>query len=123
MIGHGTAADEATLPIRVVAKAPTTVDLVTAAAVPLTGLTAFQLIRRLDIQLGETVLVHNASGGVGQFAVLFAQLAGARVIGTASPANHDHLQTLVLANPWRTARGCPRLCGRSPRGASMWSST
>ena len=94
MIGHGTAADEVTLPIRVVAKAPTTVDLVTAAAVPLTGLTAFQLIRRLDIQLGETVLVHNASGGVGQFAVQFARLAGARVIGTASPANHDHLQTL-----------------------------
>lgn len=94
VIGHGTAAEEVVLPIRVLAKAPTTIDPVTAAAVPLAGLTALQLIRRLDIQPGETVLVHNASGGVGQFAVQYARLAGARVIGTSSPANHDHLRAL-----------------------------
>lgn len=94
VIGHGTAAEEVTLPIRVLAEAPTTVDLVTAAAVPLTGLTGLQLIRRLDVQMGETVLVHNAAGGVGQFAVQFARLAGARVIGTSSPANHQHLREL-----------------------------
>ena len=47
-------------------------------AVPLTGLTAMQLLRRLDLHLDETVLVHNASGGVGQFAVQLARLAGAR---------------------------------------------
>ena len=123
MIGHGTAADEVTLPIRVVAKAPTTVDLVTAAAVPLTGLTAFQLIRRLDIQLGETVLVHNASGGVGQFAVQFAWLAGAP--GSSAPPRRP-ITTICrpwASNPWRTARGWPRAVRRSPRGASMWSST
>lgn len=94
VIGHGTAAEEVVLPIRVLAKAPTTIEPVTAAAVPLAGLTALQLIRRLDIQPGETVLVHNASGGVGQFAVQYARLAGARVIGTSSPANHDHLRAL-----------------------------
>lgn len=93
VIGHGTAAEEVVLPIRTLAKAPTTIDPVTAAAVPLAGLTAFQLIRRLDIQPGETVLVHNAAGGVGQFAVQYARLAGARVIGTSS-RNHEHLRDL-----------------------------
>lgn len=41
VIGHGTAAEEVVLPIRTLAKAPTTIDPVTAAAVPLAGLTAF----------------------------------------------------------------------------------
>lgn len=94
LIQHGTAAELVNLPIRTVAKAPESIDLVTAAAVPLTGLTAFQLINRLNVQAGETVLVHNASGGVGQFAAQFAQLAGARVIGTSSPGNHTHLRSL-----------------------------
>lgn len=94
MIGHGTAAEQIVLPARVVAKAPASIDLATAAAVPLAGLTAWQLIQRLSPQPGEVVLVHNAAGGVGQFAVQLARLAGARVIGTASPANHDHLRSL-----------------------------
>lgn len=95
-IGHGTAAEQVVLPIRVVGKAPTSIDLATAAAVPLAGLTAWQLIRRLAPQPGETVLVHNAAGGVGQFAVQLARLAGANVIGTSSPANHDHLRGLGI---------------------------
>lgn len=95
-IGHGTAAEQVVLPIRVVAKAPTSIDLTTAAAVPLAGLTAWQLIRRLAPQPGETVLVHNAAGGVGQFAVQLARLSGARVIGTSSPANHEHLRELGI---------------------------
>lgn len=92
-VGHGTAAEEVVLPIRVLAKAPG-IDPVTAAAVPLAGLAATQLLRRLNVQPGEALLVHNASGGVGQFAVQLAKLAGARVIGTSSPANHEHLRAL-----------------------------
>ncbi len=94
VIGHGTAAEVVRLPIRVVAKAPESIDLVTAAAVPLAGLTAFQLVGRTGISAGQTVLVHNASGGVGQFAVQIARARGARVIGTASAANHEHLREL-----------------------------
>lgn len=94
VIGHGTAADMVRLPVRVVAKAPTSIDLVTAAAVPLAGLTAYQLVDRTRVGAGQTVLVHNASGGVGQFAVQIARAKGARVIGTASEANHEHLREL-----------------------------
>lgn len=95
-IGHGTAAEVVRLPDRVVAKAPHSIDLVTAAGVPLAGLTALQLVKALEVSSGETVLVHNASGGVGQFAVQIARQLGARVIGTASPANHDHLRDLGI---------------------------
>ena len=86
VIGHGTAAEEVVLPIRTLAKAPTTIDLETAAAVPLAGLTAFQLIRRLDIQPGETVLVLGAGGGVGLAAIDVACSLGATVIAAASSA-------------------------------------
>lgn len=94
VVKHGTAAEQVVLPDRLLAPAPESVDLVTAAAVPLTGLTALQLVQRMEIVPGEVVLVHNAAGGVGQFAVQLARLAGARVIGTASVRNHDHLRAL-----------------------------
>ena len=94
VIKHGTAAESVVLPVRVLARAPESIDLITAAAVPLVGLTAYQLVSRMAIQPGETVLVHNASGGVGQFAAQLARLAGARVIGSSSPRNHEHLRSL-----------------------------
>jgi NADPH:quinone reductase-like Zn-dependent oxidoreductase len=93
-VQHGTAAETVVLPVRVLAHAPTNIDLEHAAAVPLTGLTALQLLRLLDIKPGETVLIHGAAGGVGQFAVQLARLAGATVIGTASVRNHDYLRSL-----------------------------
>src|SRR2546423_1505430 len=43
---------------------------------------------------GHAVLVEGASGGVGSFAVQLAASTGARVIGAASPANHDYLRGL-----------------------------
>lgn len=96
VVQHGTAAESVSLPVRVLAKAPASLDLVTSAAVPLAGLTAFQLVRRLAPTVGEVVLIHNASGGVGQFAGQLARLAGARVIGTSSAKNHEYLRTLGI---------------------------
>ena len=43
---------------------------------------------------GETVLVHGAAGNVGSYAVQFAQLAGARVVATASAQDIDKVQAL-----------------------------
>jgi NADPH:quinone reductase-like Zn-dependent oxidoreductase len=42
----------------------------------------------------DTVLIHGASGGVGSFAVQIARALKARVLGTASEANHDYLRGL-----------------------------
>lgn len=46
------------------------------------------------LQGGERVLIHGAAGGVGSFAVQFARLKGAHVIGTASTANLDFVRSL-----------------------------
>ncbi|WP_018654402.1 NADP-dependent oxidoreductase [Actinomadura flavalba] len=64
-----------------------------AAGLPLAGLTAQRALDRLDVGAGDTVLIHAASGGVGDLAVQIALARGARVIGTASERNHAHLES------------------------------
>ncbi|MEG3616681.1 NADP-dependent oxidoreductase [Isoptericola haloaureus] len=90
----GTFAELVSAPVRTLAPKPSTLSFEEAAAVPLTGLTALQSIRRADVRAGQTVLVHAAAGGVGSFAVQIAKARGARVIGTASEGNHDFLRSL-----------------------------
>lgn len=90
----GALAEYVAVPVRTIAKRPEGLDAVRAAAIPLAGLTALQSVRRSGVTTGQTVLVHAAAGGVGSFAVQLARLAGARVAGTASPANHDYVRSL-----------------------------
>lgn len=93
-IHGGTYAEYVTVPARSVAEKPISLDWDQAASVPLAGLTAYQLLTRLGVGEGDTVLVHAAAGGVGSFAVQIARDLGARVIGSASPRNHDALREL-----------------------------
>ena len=67
---------------------PPALDFTHAAAFPLQGITAYQLLQEAaHIQVGESVLVHAAAGGVGTLAVQLAKRMGAgTVIGTASNA-------------------------------------
>ena len=91
----GTYAEKVSAPIRTVTRKPESLSFAEAAAVPLAGLTAYQtLVHHLRIQTGDTVLIHGASGGVGSFAVQIARALKARVLGTASEANHDYLRGL-----------------------------
>lgn len=79
------------------ARVPEGVDLVTAAAVPLAGLTALQALHGragLRARPGARVLVSGASGGIGIFAVQLALLAGAHVTGTASAGKQDFVRGL-----------------------------
>jgi NADPH:quinone reductase-like Zn-dependent oxidoreductase len=72
------------------AMAPSSIDLVEAAALPLGGLTAWQaLVDHAQLQPGQDVLVHGAAGGVGGYAVQLAAHLGARVIATCSPRDVD----------------------------------
>lgn len=70
-----------------VAHLPDNVDMVAAAAFPLTYGTSFHALKdRGQLKPGETVLVLGASGGVGIAAVQLAKIMGARVIACASTA-------------------------------------
>jgi NADPH:quinone reductase-like Zn-dependent oxidoreductase len=78
-----------------IALKPKSIDHVTAAAIPLAGLTAWQaLFDNAQLAAGQTVLIHGAAGGVGHFAVQFAKIKGARVIATGSQRNHEFLRSL-----------------------------
>jgi NADPH:quinone reductase-like Zn-dependent oxidoreductase len=58
-------------------------------------LTAWQaLVDKANLQSGQTVLIHGASGGVGLFAIPIAKIRGAKVMATASTANQDFLKQL-----------------------------
>ncbi|CAN7745075.1 NADP-dependent oxidoreductase [Duganella sp. LjRoot269] len=74
---------------------PAVIDDATAAAIPVAAMTAWQaLFDAGKLQRGETVLIHGAAGGVGSYAVQFAQQAGARVLVTAQSRNADLLRRL-----------------------------
>jgi NADPH:quinone reductase-like Zn-dependent oxidoreductase len=71
---------------------PDDVSAVNAEAIVVNGITAWQMLHRAaKIKKGQTVLVHGANGGVGTLLIQLAQLAGAKVIGTASPRHHEAL--------------------------------
>ena len=73
---------------------PPSVDFPGAAALPAAIETATRALDQLGVGAGRTLLVNGASGSVGSAAVQLAVVRGARVIGTASPANHDYLRSL-----------------------------
>lgn len=73
---------------------PAAVDWTVAGVLSASGQTAHTAIDALAVQAGETVLVHGAAGGVGTVFVQLAVDRGARVIGTASLANHEYLTEL-----------------------------
>jgi NADPH:quinone reductase-like Zn-dependent oxidoreductase len=56
--------------------------------------TAVRALDLLGVGVGSTVLVNGAAGAVGSSAVQIARTRDARVIGTASPNNHDYLRSL-----------------------------
>jgi NADPH:quinone reductase len=73
---------------------PPLLHVVEAAALPLAGSTALQLLDRLALQSGDAVLVHGASGGVGRLFVQLATMRGIRVAAAASRTRHPLLREL-----------------------------
>ena len=73
---------------------PSSVDWVVAAAAGVAGETGERGLRLLDVQAGDTLFVDGGAGGVGAVAVQMAIARGARVIASASEANHDYLREI-----------------------------
>ncbi|TDD87325.1 NADP-dependent oxidoreductase [Actinomadura rubrisoli] len=73
---------------------PPSIGFTEAAGLPVALETATRSLNALGVKAGSALLVNGASGGVGSAAVQLAVARGARVIGTASPANHDYLRSL-----------------------------
>lgn len=91
----GTLAEYTAVEARNLAPLPADVDHTVAAALPISGLTAWQgLFDHGRLATGQTVLIHGAAGGVGSIAVQLACEAGARVIGTGRASGRDRALAL-----------------------------
>jgi NADPH:quinone reductase-like Zn-dependent oxidoreductase len=91
----GAYAEKIAIQSAIVAKKPESLSHVECAALALIGLTALVAIEdTLRLRAGETILVQGGAGGVASFAIQLARHLGARVITTASAANHDYLRRL-----------------------------
>ncbi|HET9171245.1 MAG TPA: NADP-dependent oxidoreductase [Actinospica sp.] len=73
---------------------PGGVSFIDAVALPVAGETAERVLGLLGVKAGETLLVHGAAGAVGTMAVQLGVARGARVIGTAGPANQEYVGSL-----------------------------
>ena len=98
MVRQGAYAEYARIGVGELAPKPATVDFVTAAAVPLSALAAWQALNDIaGLQAGQTVLIQGAGGGVGSFAVQFAAAKGAHVIVTEDGSKAEFLRGLGAA--------------------------
>jgi NADPH:quinone reductase-like Zn-dependent oxidoreductase len=88
-------AEKVAIKAAIVARKPATLTHMECAAVSLIGLTALCSIEdTLQLKSGETILIQGGAGGVASFAIQLAKHIGARVITTASAANHAYLRGL-----------------------------
>ena len=87
---NGTLAEYVAVEARNLAPLSAGIDHTVAAALPISGLTAWQgLFDHGRLATGQTVLIHGAAGSVGSIAVQLAHEAGARVIGSGRTAHRE----------------------------------
>src|SRR5258707_2522480 len=90
---EGAYAEKIAIKAAIVAKKTDRLSHVDAAALALAGLTAICTVEdTLKLKAGEKILIQGGAGGVASFAIQLARHLGARVITTASAANHEYLR-------------------------------
>jgi NADPH:quinone reductase-like Zn-dependent oxidoreductase len=85
-------ATEMNVPARDVFAKPGALTFEQAANLLLAATTASEMLHVTEVEPGETVLVHGASGAVGVSLLQQAALLGARVVGTCSPSRFDEVR-------------------------------
>jgi NADPH:quinone reductase-like Zn-dependent oxidoreductase len=93
--GNGTYAQYVAVRGFELAHAPSRISMQEAAGIPLASQTAWMgVFEKGNLQKGQRILIHGASGGVGIFALQFAKLANAHVIATTSAKNVELVRSL-----------------------------
>jgi NADPH2:quinone reductase len=91
---YGALADRVVLSAELVAPRPSGLDAVTAAALPLAGCTALQVLERMRLPGGAWLFVHGAPGGVGHLLVQMAGRRGLRVAAASRPGDRGRMEAL-----------------------------
>nr|BFD81834.1 zinc-binding dehydrogenase [Streptomyces sp. Xyl84] len=125
-LGHdgrqGAAAEQAAVPAGRLYRLPAGVRPQEAVAVFHPAATAYlALFTHGGLRDGETVLVGGAGGNVGSALVELAACAGARVLATAAPRDHDHVRSLGAAEvvDYRAEDLGERLAALAPDGVDV----
>lgn len=93
--GQGSFAEFAPAKATALAAKPTSLDLVTAAAMPLVCVSAYQaLVDHIDLQSIQKILIHGGAGGIGSVAIQLAKHLGAYVATTVAPDDIDYVKAL-----------------------------
>lgn len=93
--GSGTFAEFVSADAMMTAHKPKNTNLVEAAALPLTGVSALQgLIEHMGLSKGKKVLIHGGAGGIGTFAIQLAKHLGAYVATTAKTDDIQYVKNL-----------------------------
>lgn len=93
--GHGSFAEFTPVKASSLAPKPKDIDFVSAAALPLTGVSAYQaLVEHIDLQPGQKILIHGGAGGIGSCAIPLAKHLGAYAATTASADDTDYVKSL-----------------------------
>lgn len=91
---HGSYAEHAVLLAADTRRKPAQLSFVQAAALPVAGGTAWDVLERLDLAEGQTLLVNGIGGGVGVMVAQLARDRGAAVFGTASAGKRALVESL-----------------------------
>jgi NADPH:quinone reductase len=92
--GEGTLAELTTASVGTIAKRPSSLGEVEAAALPLAGVSAQMTVEAAALKPKDVVVVVGASGGIGGYAVQLARLQGAHLIGVTSKGNTEYVKSL-----------------------------
>lgn len=93
--GAGSYAEQHVADVDLVGRKPKNISHLEAASLTLVGGTVWEaLVTRARLAVGETILVHGGTGGVGTIAIQVAKAIGARVITTARAADHEFVRSL-----------------------------
>jgi alcohol dehydrogenase len=93
--GQGSFAEFTPVNAKQLVDKPVSVDFVTAAALPLAAVSAYQaLVDHIDLQAGQKILIHGGAGGIGSLAIQIAKHLGAYVATTASSTEDDFVKNL-----------------------------
>jgi NADPH:quinone reductase-like Zn-dependent oxidoreductase len=93
--GQGSYAEFVAVNSEAVAAKPKSSDWVTAAALPLASVSAYQaLVEHANVQPGQKVLIHGGAGGIGSFAIQIAKQLGAHVTATAAAEDAEFVTSL-----------------------------
>lgn len=93
--GSGSFAEFATVDPQYIVRKPDNISFLEAAALPMTGIRAWQvLVKYIQLKPEQKILLHGGGGGIGNLAIQIAKQIGAYVATTCSPKDIEFVRSL-----------------------------